>query len=527
MMEATDIAKVTTRSGIHFLWGLVASTVISAVGSIFIARLLGSDLYGLYTVTLAAPALLAVFRDWGVTTAMIRSTAQSKAKNRIDEIRSIFVSGYVFEIALGVTLSVISLVFSDLISAIVFNRPNIASLIQITSFVILAEGLTSAATAVFVGTERMELNSFMLIAQSIIKTLIVIALVVFGLGPLGAVIGHVSGAAIAGVFGLLLVWIIYKSLPKPYTVKLQIKTHIATMLQYGIPLSLSSIITAFQFQFYNFLLPIYYTKDNAMIGNYGVAQNFVVLIGFFATPITIMLFPAFSKLNAQENRQTLQTFYQYSVKYASLLVVPVASLVICLSEPAVSTLFGNTYDTAPLFLALLALTYLYTPAGNLSNVNLINSQGQTKDVLLLTLVTAVIGFPMASVLILNFGVLGLIATSLTAVIPSLVIGLRYIQKHYGVIIDWKSSARILLASATAAAVTYAATYQLGYASWIRLIIGTVLFVAALVPTVVFTRAISRSDISNLRELTSGLGPITKLSNCALNILEKIMNMLNL
>ena len=527
MREVTDIAKVTAKGGVHLLWGLVASTVISAVGSIFIARLLGSDLYGLYTVTLAAPALLAVFRDWGVTSAMIRSTAQCRAENRTDEVRGIFVSGYVFVIALGVTLSAVSLVFSDFIAASVFNRPHIASLIQIASFVILAEGLTSAAAAAFVGTERMELNSVMLIAQSVIKTLIVIALVVFGLGPLGAVIGHVSGAAIAGVFGLLLVWTIYRNLPKPFTAKLHLKTRIATMLQYGVPLSISYIITAFQVQFYNFLLPIYYTTDNVMIGNYGVAQNFVVLIGFFATPITIMLFPAFSKLNAQKDRQTLQTFYQYSVKYASLLVVPVASLVMCLSEPAVSTLFGNTYNTAPLFLALLAITYLYTPVGNLSNINLINSQGQTKFVLLLTLVTAVIGFPMASVLVLNFGVLGLIAASLTAVIPSLAIGIRYIRKQYGVTVDWESSARILVASAIAAAVTFAVTYQLGFSSWIRLIIGVVLFVAALVPAVMFTRSVNRSDISNLRELTSGLGPIAKLSKSALNILERIMNILKL
>ena len=47
MSKAADMARVSAKGGFHVLWGLVASTIISSVGTIFIARLLGSDLYGL------------------------------------------------------------------------------------------------------------------------------------------------------------------------------------------------------------------------------------------------------------------------------------------------------------------------------------------------------------------------------------------------------------------------------------------------------------------------------------------------
>ena len=193
------------------------------------------------------------------------------------------------------------------------------------------------------------------------------------------------------------------------------------MLAYGTPLSLSTIIGGFQSQYYAFLLPIFYVTNNSAIGNYGIASTFVVLITFFATPITTMLFPAFSKLNPQKDKETLQNVFQFSIKYASLLVVPVAALVMCLAEPAVSTLFGKTYSTAPLFLALLAITYVFPAFGSLSTGNFINSQGKTTFFLYLTLITAAIGFPMGYILILHFGVLGLIVTSLVASIPSFVI----------------------------------------------------------------------------------------------------------
>jgi hypothetical protein len=69
MSKAGDIAKVSAKGGFNYLWGMVLSTVISAVGTIFIARLLGSDLYGLYVIVFTAPTLFAIFRDWGVNSA--------------------------------------------------------------------------------------------------------------------------------------------------------------------------------------------------------------------------------------------------------------------------------------------------------------------------------------------------------------------------------------------------------------------------------------------------------------------------
>jgi O-antigen/teichoic acid export membrane protein len=79
MSKTADIARVSTKESFNLLWGLVASTLISSVGTIFIARLLGSDQYGLYAIVLTAPNLITIFRDWGISSAMIRYTAQYTA----------------------------------------------------------------------------------------------------------------------------------------------------------------------------------------------------------------------------------------------------------------------------------------------------------------------------------------------------------------------------------------------------------------------------------------------------------------
>ena len=431
MSKAEDIAKISVKGSFHALWGMVISTVISSVGIIFIARILGSDFYGLYVIALTAPSLITIFRDWGVNLAMIRFTAQYRVEGRIEEVRSIFFSGLIFEVAIGLILSIVSVVFSGFLANDVFHRPTIAPLIQIASLSILAGGIISAATAAFTGAEKMALNSVMIIFESIIKTFLIIVLVSISLSTSSAITGFTVALLITGVIGIALMWTVYKDLPKPFSKKLEIKAYIKEMLTYGTPLSIVAILAGFLAQFYAFLLPIYYTTDNSMIGNYGIAQNFVVLIGFSATPITTMLFPAFSKIRPEKENETLKKVYRFSVKYASLLVIPLAVLVMSLAEPAVSTLFGAKYETAPLFLALLSLSNLYAAFGNLSTGNLINSQGHTQLVIKLALITAAIGFPMGAILILQFGVVGLIISTLTAGLPSLFISLFWIKKHYG------------------------------------------------------------------------------------------------
>ena len=521
MTKAAKMAKVSVKGGFNVLWGLVVSTVISSVGTIFTANLLGATNFGLYTIALAAPNLISNFRDWGVTSAMVKYTAQYNGEDKAAKIRSIFAGGILFETVLGLILAAVAFLLSGFLASL-YSLPNITPLIEVASFTILTGALLSTAQAAFTGLERMEFNSIALIVQAIIKTTVVPALVIFGLGPLGAVTGLTIAFLIACLIALLFMWSLYKNLPEPTGNTLEIKATVRTMFNYGLPLSIATIITTFQSQFYSFILPIFVAPD--LIGNYGIAVTFVVLIAFFATPVSTMLFPAFSKLDPQKDHETLKNVFQYSIKYASLLVVPVAAIVMALAKPGVSILFPK-YSTAPLFLALLAIGYLYVAFGNLSVGNIINGLGQTKFNMELALITIGIGFPLGIILISRFGILGLIITGLAAGIPSLIIALRWLKKRYDVTVDWASSAKILLSGGTASAITYTLITQLAFSNLIALVVGAVVFLLIFLIAIILTGAVTRSDIDTIRDTMTALGPLGRLTNFMLNIIEKLITTL--
>jgi putative peptidoglycan lipid II flippase len=346
--------------------------------------------------------------------------------------------------------------------------------------------------------------------------------VILGFGTLGAVIGFSVGVIVAGVTGVLLVYVMYKALPKPPEGKLEFIKTTKIMLKYGLPLSIGAILSGFLTQFYSTIMYIFVT-DNSLIGNYSVSLNFVVLITFFATPVTTMLFPAFSKLDAKKERELLQNVFQYSVKYATLVVVPVTVLVMALAQPAINTIFEGKYEQAPFYLALSAITYLFTAVGNLSIANLINSQGYTKYNLKLTLLTVIIGFPLSFGLISQFGILGLIVTSLVVGFPSLFLSLRFIKKNFGVSVDWISSAKIMFSSGIAGVITYFTITQLPFSSLIQLITGVIVFVISVLLLAVITRTINKADLVNIRQIINALGPLRKPLDFVLTIIEKLMS----
>ncbi len=520
MSKATDMAKVSAKGGFHLLWGLVASTLISSIGTIIIARLLGADNMGLYAIAVAAPNLIANFRDWGVTTAMVRYSAQYNSENDVAKIRSIFISGFAFDLIVGLSLTVLSITLSGVL-ADAFQRPEITQLIQITSIFILMGGLVNTATAAFTGLEKMHLNSIMLIVQSIVKTGLIILLVVFGLGTLGATIGFTVAVLIAAVTGVLLTYTMYSSLPKSKEGGLELMKTIKNLLKYGLPVSIGSILTGFLNQFYSWAMAIFVT-DNSAIGNYSVALNFVVLITFFASPVTTMLLPAFSKLDYRKEHTDLQTIFQYSVKYSALIVLPVTTMVMALAQPAINTLFDNSYTLAPLFLALLSLTYFFTAFGGLSIGNLINSQGDTKYILLLSILMVAIGFPLSFALISQFGIVGLIITSTVVSVPGLIWSLGFIKRRYGVTIDWISSVKILFSASLTGIITYLFVSWLPFISIIKLILGVPAFAIIFILLTALTRTLNQNDLKNLRQMASGLGPLQKIINLVLKIFEKLM-----
>jgi stage V sporulation protein B len=522
--KARTMAQVSAKGVFNIFWGLILSSIISAIGVMIVAGILSESDYGLVAIALTGPNLIAVFRDWGLDWATIKYTAQYRAENKIVKIKNVMAALSFFEIILGFSLSIISLFLSGFLATNIFNRPDITPLIQIASFTIFADALMKAAQAVFTGYEKMEYHSITSVLFSTLKSGFMILLVILGLGAFGATLGTTIAYLISGIISIILLYIIiYRNIPGQDTNKLEIFPTLKTLLKYGLPLSISAIISGFLAQFYNVLIPIFCT--DLLVGNLQVALNFAFIVTFFVMPVITVLLPAFSKLDSKKERETLGNVFQFSVKYAALLIVPVALAVITLSKPGVSTIFGEKYSYSSLYLSLYVVTFIYTAFGYLSVENIIKSQGKTDVNMKLTLITSAIGLILNLMLIPTFGILGLLVTNIVSSIPSLIIALWWIKKKYNATINWVSSTKILLASTLSAAITYLVISIMNLASWITLIIGGIIFLALYLVTTPLVGAITQADVQNFKHMANGLGPLAPVFMFPLSFIEWLTKIL--
>jgi len=169
---------------------------------------------------------------------------------------------------------------------------------------------------------------------------------------------------------------------------------------------------------------------------------------------------------------------------------------------------------------LLSVSYLLSALGSLSEGNLITGQGYTTFTLKMTILGIGIGFPLGFLLISQFGVIGLIITTLVVSLPGLIIGLHFIKKHFDVSVDWVSSAKILFSAAIAGVLTFLITTHLAFSNPILLIIGLIIFPVVFLVSTLVTKTLDTNDISNLREIAQVLGPLRKPLFLLLDIMEK-------
>jgi len=520
MEKALRMGKVSAIGSFQLFIGKAASTVIMAVGTIILARLMLPAEYGLYSIALISPLMIGLFQDWGVSLAMTKYIANFRATNKDEDIYDIIVAGLTFKIIMGLVLSFLSFFLASFVATAIFNRPESAALISVASITIVSGSLLTASQSNFNGFERMGLNSLTMIFQSIIKTVASPLLVLLGYGALGAVIGYTLSFLVAGILGLIMLYfLLLRNLRRINTHRSNIYRTLKLMLRFGVPLSISTILAGFLIQFYGFMMAFF--CSDVMIGNYQVAVNFSILLTFFTFPIATVLFPAFAKLNPKSESQLLQTIFTSAVKYTALLLIPATMAVAVLSKPMISTLFGEKWIYAPFFLTLYVIGNLFVMVGGQILGTLLAGLGETKILMKLSLLTLSFGIPLAFLLIPSFGITGVILGALLSGIPSLIVGLYWVWKHYKVKADYYSSVKIFASSTIAASAIFMSTNLLHTAEWIRLTVGLVLFLTIYIFTAPLLGAVTESDIVNLRAMIPNLGIISRLINKFLTLTEKV------
>ncbi|MEM2510839.1 MAG: oligosaccharide flippase family protein [Candidatus Methanomethylicia archaeon] len=513
-------AEETVSGAFHLFWGGSLAAILSAVCAILVARLLGPELYGIYSLTLIVPGFLTLFTDYGVSQALTRFIALYKSRGEGTHIILLLRVGLIFNILTCLIMFTVGFILTEPLTVLLINRPEIASLVRLTLILILLQPLSSATGCALLGFGDVKKLAIIDVIRQAIRTIVSPLLIVLGFSVFGALVGYILAFMIGTIISLVLALRCSRSIEKPY-LNPGLGRVLLEMLSYGLPLYLSSILGSFTATLRGVILA--YFTTNVLIGNFHTAMNFTILITLISSPIATVLFPIFSKLRSSE----ASIMFTYSVKYTSSLIIPVAVFVAVMSRDLVFLFYGVDYSYAPLYLALYALSFLFVGFGLAVLGSFFSGIGDSKVNLKATLLSVGIFIPSAVALTGTMRVEGMLTAIILATASSTIYSLWVATRKYSLRIDLKSSVNIYFATLLAVAPIIPIALYSSMPSIVNLTLAAILYLVAYLTVIPLLKVLTREDLENLTRIFSKVVVIQPIVKIISSYESKIMELIDM
>lgn len=485
--DLIDIARGAASGGYHLFLGQASSTVILAVASMLIARLLGPADYGVYSIAFVAPSILLGIVAFAIPTALTRFAASLRSSGRRAELFSVTSTGFYFELGVSLVASAVCYLFADFFAAYMLNRPEVSAFLRTIALLIVLQMVFDVFAAIFVGLDAMHASALMNVVRAIVKISLSPALILLGFGVHGALSAHLICYVIGIMVGL--VFLRKSSLVLRFTID---PRSLTTLFRFASPIYGASLIQLLSQQ-YQTIVMSYFATD-AQIGNFQVITLFSRAILILSLPL-MSLFPSFTRVQA--NLEQLRSIFRRSAKYSGMIIVPAALLISVLSNELVHLFFGSAYTLAPRFLSLFILVYLNSGVGTAILIYLFNGTGRTDIVLRVTLIRLGVYLPLAPAFTSLFGLDGLIAATLVATLTRVVADLFYAKRAFDILPDFRAALRIYLAALLSVVPPALFALTTAYPSEVTLIASALLFLATYLIILPLVRVINDTDLAIL------------------------------
>ncbi|MEM1612084.1 MAG: oligosaccharide flippase family protein [Desulfurococcaceae archaeon] len=510
-----------TATGALFLFsGSALSTFLSAICGIVVANLLGPELYGIYSLAFVIPGFLIVFTGLGVNAALTRYIAYYKSRGEDGRVALLIKRGLLFTTAESVLVFVVAYFLLGELTALLTNRPWLVELVRVILVLVVLQTAFNVASSILLGFGDAKGCSLVNITLQLFRAILAPLFVILGFSVPGALAGNAIAYVIGVVIGFFSISKHYKELNlnagfNAYS----LREDLVLMLGYGMPLYFASVLGSLNDTFRNTILA-HSTPSDFVIGNFNLALRFTAMVTLLVTPVSSILFPAFSKLSG--NSEDLKRMFTYSVKYSSLLVVPVSVFVILSSRELIIAVIRTTeYTLAPWYLSLLTLNYLYVGLGSAVLGSFFSGLGDPGVYLKSMLVYTGVFVPLSTALTFLLGVEGLIASIVMATGVSTLYGLGVAVRKYRVKLDYVGVSRIYLAALVSALPLLPLTVILQGPPVVKLAVNAVIYMLAYLTFAPMVKAVNGSDVEFMAGVFAKIKPLKPL----VKVIADLENML--
>lgn len=381
--------------------------LISFIYTIFLARSLGVETFGLYSVAIAYFSLLAAVSDFGISRFLMREVALGK------NVSLILTNVLILRLT---TLSIISILFI-LILFVLDHSLARRSLSLLAIIAIIPHSIALTFDNILIAFQKVSKSAIGLLILNLATTILGVSLIILGYGAIGALIALILGYLIYSGF-------LFALLKPKFSLKIsvnEIKKIISSSLPYGI----LAIMGLLYFKIDTILLS--YLKGSFDTGIYAAAYKFLEALVFIPASLALVLFPILTKLH--RDKEEIKKIYFQIIKIMGFIGI-LAGVGFILFLPIIIKLFLPSYLLSINSLQILALSipflFIYVPLSQI----LLSDNKFLKLVILFSLIPLLFNISLNFIFIPQYGYLAASWITVVSDVVSLAITCLLIQKYY-------------------------------------------------------------------------------------------------
>jgi O-antigen/teichoic acid export membrane protein len=487
-LNELDIAKRSVRGSLVLTVGNYLVGLLGAATTFVVARLLGPDLYGTYSLVLVIPGLLQLFVGFGVNKSVIRYTAFALSAGRLDEAKRYSLHATYFQCITGAAVMLFNYVSAGYLTGALLHRPDLTLYVQLMSLSTIGFALLQTAQFTALGWNWMALSSSIQVTQAIIKLALSPILVLIGLGVVGALWGHIVSLVAAGIFGSIAVYV--AGLRRGGEAGLFV-SDMKKLLSFGLPLYVGVLVWNLATYYSTIVLAGIATDTE--FGMYRAALNFLLPVTLVSTALVNSLFPAFSSYDGVGG--DMKVAFRLAYKFVAFLLTPLVVFLISTAPLLIHIFYGAAFDASAPYLRLLAFAYVPIAFGYTVHPAFFNGFGHPRLTLLVYgsgALALVVGSPLFSIS-LGLGINGIIYATFGSFLVAWAVGTFLADRFMGARLDVRANGAIIVASAISSLAAGVLPY-VAHSSALSLLLDSVVFFGLYLTLSPVVGAISRKDL---------------------------------
>jgi O-antigen/teichoic acid export membrane protein len=371
--------SAVAKGGGYVFTGKLFLDVVRFVTAILLARLLGAEQYGMYSLSLSAMNIAVGVALLGLDAALLRFVAVMIGRKDEEAVWGTIQVGVGIALLLSVASGVILYGSSYVIAERAFNNINLAPMLQLASVFIPVLTMSELLASVIKGFKRMDYPVIaQFVFQPLVRLVLIVILALSGFSAFWAIVTY-------GAADLLASLLLLHYLNREFRLRRPInpaRRDFKSMLGFSMPVWLSGLMVKFQGNIQAIVLGALNTI--ASVGVFSIASQITMVSGHFTSSLNTSSKPIIAQLYDQRDWKQMEKIYQTTNKWAVMVQLPLFLLIVFFPAILLS-IFGESYTQGANALVILAVADLLNVSTGMGGV-ILDMTGNTRLKLLNSLV---------------------------------------------------------------------------------------------------------------------------------------------